>query len=103
MTQIEVSWLGSDGSKVTASVPVGSNLMEAAVANGVAGIFGDCGGALACATCHVFLTHPVPSGDPSDMEDAMLEMTEVPRSDTSRLSCQLIASPEIDGIVLRIP
>ena len=83
---------------------VGTNLMEAAVSNGVAGIAGDCGGALACATCHVAV-HCGPDGvkSPDGMEEDMLDMVEGERAETSRLSCQIIASSDIDGIVLRIP
>ncbi len=104
MSTISVTWRLRDGSSRTEDVPEGLSLMEAAVRNGIAGIAGDCGGSLACATCHVHvLTGPDESKSSGDMEADMLDMAEGERSDTSRLSCQLIASSELDGIVLQIP
>jgi len=104
MSTISVTWELKDGSSKTADVPVGLNLMEAAVTSGVTGIAGDCGGALACATCHVeVLTGPDCVKSPDDMEDDMLDMVEGERGNSSRLSCQIVASSGICGIVLRIP
>jgi 2Fe-2S ferredoxin len=79
--------------------------MEAAIANDVPDVDGDCGGCLSCATCHVFVDEAwlERTGEVDDIEDTMLEMTDVERRDNSRLSCQLIASPELDGLVLHVP
>lgn len=104
MPAISVTWVLPDGNSRTADVQEGHNLMEAAVANGIAGISGDCGGALACATCHVAVLEGSESAKTcGEMEDDMLDMVDGERSETSRLSCQLIASSDLDGIVLRIP
>lgn len=104
MSTISVTWMLSDGTSRKADVPVGLNLMEAAITNGVSGIAGDCGGALACATCHVEVVNGcADSKTARDMENDMLDMVEGDRFDNSRLSCQLVASSEMDGIVLRIP
>jgi 2Fe-2S ferredoxin len=101
---IKVTWINRDGSETVADVPVGHSLMEAAVANGVDGVIGDCGGALACATCHVVVEHaPVPLADKKSTEAEMLDFAEVPAQPCSRLSCQIRAVPELDGIVLRVP
>lgn len=100
-----ITWKMQDGSEITADVNDGLNLMEAAIANDVPHIEGECGGCLSCATCHVFV-EPEWLGKLSeidDMEDTMLEMTDVEREDNSRLSCQLIASPDLDGLVLHVP
>lgn len=100
-----ITWKMQDGSEITADVKDGLNLMEAAIANDVPHIEGECGGCLSCATCHVFV-EPEWLGklhEIDDMEDTMLEMTDVEREENSRLSCQLIASPDLDGLVLLVP
>jgi len=98
-------WILPDGERVSAEVKDGTSLMDAAVQNGINGIAGECGGGLMCATCHVYVEAPFAArvGAPSPMEADMLDVTEVPRRPESRLSCQLVAGPELDGIVLRIP
>ena len=101
---IRVNWITADGAPVSADVPIGHNLMEAAVANDVEGVIGDCGGSLACATCHVVVVEtPNPIPEKQATEEDMLEFAEVPAVEGSRLSCQIVARPELDGIVLRVP
>ena len=83
----------------------GQSLMQAAVDAGLAGIAADCGGMLTCATCHVWVQPPwaerLPPATPDEV--SMLEFTASPRQPGSRLSCQLIASSALDGIVLHVP
>ena len=85
--------------------PVGTSLMRAATDAGIDGIVGDCGGCLSCATCHVVVDPawadalPPPSAD----EQAMLELTAAERSATSRLSCQIVLTPALDGLTVRLP
>ena len=100
-----ITWKMEDGSEISADVEDGLNLMDAAVDNNVPNIEGECGGCLSCATCHVFADPDwfVKTGEIDDIEDTMLEMTDVERRDNSRLSCQIIASPELDGLVLYVP
>ena len=100
-----ITWKMEDGSEITADVKNGLNLMEAATANNVPHIEGECGGCLSCATCHVFVDAGwfATTGEVDDIEDTMLEMTDVERRDNSRLSCQIIASPALDGLVLFVP
>ena len=100
-----ITWKMEDGSEISADVNDGLNLMEAATANNVPHIEGECGGCLSCATCHVFADEEwfAKTGEIDDIEDTMLEMTDVERRDNSRLSCQIIASPELDGLVLYVP
>ncbi|WP_298675830.1 2Fe-2S iron-sulfur cluster-binding protein [uncultured Lentibacter sp.] len=102
---MQVTWKLPDGSEITAEVRNGSNMMEAAVANSVPNVIGECGGSLACATCHVYVdpAWADKTGPLDDFEDAMLDATEADRSASSRLSCQIIASPELDGLILRVP
>lgn len=101
---ISVTWLCGDRGTVTADVPLGHSMMEAAVANNVPGVIGDCGGALACATCHVVVEQsPIPLAERSSAEEDMLDFTEAPAEANSRLSCQIRATPELDNLVLRVP
>lgn len=99
-----VTWTHPDGSHVAAAVDNGVSLMEAAVNLDIAGIYGDCGGALSCATCHVIVDEQwhqrLPA--PSEMENEMLEMVEGGRTERSRLSCQIRVSDELDGLVLHV-
>ncbi|WP_374378886.1 2Fe-2S iron-sulfur cluster-binding protein [Dongia sp.] len=101
----KVTWILADGREISAQVAIGHNLMEAAVANNVPNVIGECGGCLSCATCHVYVdpAWAAKTGKPGEMENDMLEITTAERKDTSRLSCQIVASEELDGIVLRVP
>jgi 2Fe-2S ferredoxin len=102
---MKATWVLPDGQMISADVPEGHNLMEAAVAANVPGIVGECGGSLSCATCHVYVTDAwqALTGTPSEFEDAMLDVAEAPRRDVSRLSCQIRMSAALDGIVLQVP
>ncbi len=95
----------ADGRAVTIEGTSGRSLMRAAVGAGVEAIAADCGGTLSCATCHVMLDEPwrsrVPA--PSADEQAMLELTAAPREPGSRLSCQIVLGPALDGLVARLP
>jgi 2Fe-2S ferredoxin len=102
---MKATWTLPDGSTKTADVAAGINLMEAAVANGIPDIEGACGGCLSCATCHVFVDAAWLGkvGEVGDFEDAMLDVTEVERTNASRLSCQIVMSSGLDGISLTVP
>lgn len=102
---MKVTWKMPDGSNISADVANGTNMMEAAIANNVAGVVGECGGSLSCATCHVYVdaNWQAKTGEVSDFEDAMLDATDAERQDTSRLSCQITASDELDGLLLIVP
>lgn len=82
----------------------GLSVMEAAINNMVPGIDGDCGGACACATCHVFVDPEWVSklAPQDDMEKSMLEFAEGV-VDTSRLACQIKLSDTLDGLIVRLP
>ena len=102
---IKVTWKLADRTSVIAEVSPGTNLMQAAVDNLVDRIDGECGGCLSCATCHVYVDAAWRDacGEADDLEDAMLDAVEAPRTDASRLSCQLTASEALDGVVLHVP
>ena len=101
----KVTWQMPDGSEVSADVANGLNMMEAAVANNIKNVIGECGGCLSCATCHVYVdaNWVAKTGTFDDFEDAMLDVAEAERTDTSRLSCQIEASDALDGLVLIVP
>ena len=102
---MKATWILPDGTEISADVPAGHNLMEAAVAANVAGVIGECGGTLSCATCHVYVDDAwrARTGTAEDFEDAMLDATEAERTEASRLSCQIEMSGTLDGIILRVP
>ncbi|WP_084169898.1 2Fe-2S iron-sulfur cluster-binding protein [Paraburkholderia ferrariae] len=79
-------------------------VMQAAVANGVQGILADCGGACACATCHAYVDPPwrelLPP--PDEGERGMLECA-IDANETSRLTCQIVMTDALDGLVVRLP
>jgi len=88
-----------NGQRIEADAVAGNTVMEAALDNDVAGILAECGGACACATCHAYVADAwLPRLKPmEDMEDAMLD-TAVDRRATSRLTCQIELTPELDGL-----
>src|SRR4030095_5307246 len=98
-------WILQVGRSTPAAVAAGHNLMEAAVANNVPDVIGECGGCLSCATCHVYVDPAwyEKAGGPGDMEGEMLEITTAERPAMSRLSCKITASEDLDGIVLHVP
>lgn len=102
---MKVTWILPDGARVTAEVAEGLSLMEAAVEQNVPGVVGECGGNLSCATCHVQVAADWAArvGGPEDFEDAMLDTVEAARGPTSRLSCQIKACADLDGLVLIVP
>ena len=83
----------------------GESLMMAAVRNGVPGILGECGGSLACCTCHVTLDEATLAkvGRPEGFESDMLDMTAVPRTEGSRLCCQINVTRGLDGTRVMMP
>lgn len=83
----------------------GESLMQAAVAAGVDGVAADCGGLLTCATCHVVVPEPWRSALPpvAAEENTMLDFTATTRCEGSRLSCQIVLSPALDGMMVELP
>jgi 2Fe-2S ferredoxin len=97
-------YISPDESSIEIDVPVGTSLMHAATTHSIDGIVGDCGGAMSCATCHVFVEPQFVSllSPVSDTESQMLDYTAAPRQPNSRLSCQLVMSEALDGLTVRI-
>jgi 2Fe-2S ferredoxin len=84
---------------------IGERAMRAAVLHGVDGIVAECGGSALCATCHVYVDDKWIGrlAAVGDDEDALLDGTASERQANSRLSCQITITPELDGLVLRLP
>lgn len=101
---MKVTFVDCNGDGLTVSSEGGQSVMRAAIDNGVAGILAECGGSLACATCHVYVDGQWLSelADPSAAEDELLDCVSERRME-SRLSCQIILGPGLDGIVVYMP
>src|SRR5262245_17739152 len=100
----KITYIEHNGTKHELEIAEGMSVMEGAVKNGVPGIDADCGGACACATCHVYVDDAwvEKTGSPSSMEQSMLDFAN-DVTDNSRLSCQIKVTKDVDGLVVRIP
>jgi len=100
----KIIFLETDGTAHQVVAENGQSLMEAAVGNMVPGIDADCGGSCMCATCHIILDNEGYAlvGEADDNERSMLGVTP-DLSPTSRLACQITVSPELEGLVVRLP
>jgi 2Fe-2S ferredoxin len=100
-----ITYVQDDGTRTSFTVAVGANVMRTAIEHDVPGIVAECGGAAACATCHVYV-EPGLLGRfprPTEIEDDMLEGTASERRKESRLSCQLNLPADLEELVVRIP
>jgi 2Fe-2S ferredoxin len=100
----KITYVESDGTEHVVDAECGLTLMEAAVTNSVPGINAECGGACACATCHVYVDEERASKlDPKgELESAMLEFA-IGVQETSRLSCRIAISCAMDGLRVKVP
>lgn len=94
-----------DGQATTLDVPEGWSLMQAATANGVDGIVGECGGSCACATCHCYVSEALAARLPAPAagEIDMLANVVAERRPTSRLACQIKVSAALEGGTIELP
>lgn len=101
---VRVRFQRPDGGETVCDAEAGLSLMEAALHNGVDEIIADCGGALSCATCHVYVDDAwvEQAGAPSETEEAMLEFA-IDRQPNSRLSCQIRLGEGLDGLSVTLP
>ncbi len=102
MTKLSI--IAFDGTQFDIDAENGSTVMENAVKNDVPGIEAECGGACACATCHVYVDDAWTEivGEPEAMEEDMLDFAFDVRP-SSRLSCQIRVRDELDGLIVRVP
>ena len=100
----KITYISHDGKKNTTEVPTGLTVMEGALQNNIQGIDADCGGSMACATCHVYVSENWFNKIEKiqDAEQDMLDMAYEPKKN-SRLSCQIIVSNELDGLEITTP
>ena len=101
---IKINFIDHGGTQRSVEVEAGTSLKDAAVDNLIPGIDGDCGGCCACATCHIHIEPTWRERLPpmEDQENQLLGLLDSRDAD-SRLGCQIMASPELDGIVVRTP
>jgi ferredoxin, 2Fe-2S len=100
----KITYIEHDGTEHAVEVKTGLSVMEGAVKNNIPGIDADCGGACACATCHVYVDPGWldKTGERSAMEESMLDFAEGVE-ENSRLSCQIKVSDALDGLVVTMP
>ncbi len=100
----KVTFIAADGTARTVEAQVGATLMETAIRNSVPGIDAECGGACACATCHVYVDEAwlATVGKAQPMEEDMLDFASDVRK-TSRLSCQIKITDALDGLTVTTP
>jgi len=100
----KITYVSHGGKKNTVEVPVGLTVMEGALQNNIQGIDADCGGSMACATCHVYVSENWTNKIEKihDAEQDMLDMAYEPKKN-SRLSCQIIVSDDLDGLEVTTP
>ncbi len=100
----KITYIDKSGNSKTIEVENGLSVMEGAIQNNIPGIDADCGGSMACATCHVYVEetwlNKIPK--PEEAEVDMIDMAFEPKKN-SRLSCQLIVSNELDGLKITTP
>jgi len=100
-----VTYILRDGARRDIEVPVGTSVMEAAIHHNLRGIDAECGGCLSCATCHIYID-PSSTARPPTPDDAELQLLEgvaAERRAESRLSCQIIVTPALQGLIVQIP
>jgi 2Fe-2S ferredoxin len=100
----KIIYVDHEGTERVVEATNGESVMEAAIKNSIPGIDADCGGACACATCHVYIEDGFMDkvGTPEDMEQSMLDFAENVQAN-SRLSCQISVSDELDGLKVTTP
>ena len=100
----KITYIDSSGNSKTIDVANGLSVMEGAIQNNIPGIDADCGGGMACATCHVYVKEEWLNklDKPEDAEQDMIDMAFEPKKN-SRLSCQIIVKEELDGLVVTTP
>jgi 2Fe-2S ferredoxin len=100
----KITYIEHTNKEHVVEVPNNMSVMEGAIQNNISGIDADCGGSMACATCHVYVDekwfNKLEKKD--EGEEDMLDMAYQPNK-FSRLSCQLLVSDELDGLIVRMP
>ena len=100
-----VTYILRDGERRSIDVTAGTSVMEAAIHNNVRGIDAECGGCCSCATCHIYVEDAFMDRlpPPDDMEHELLDGVSSDRLPGSRLGCQIVITPALEGLIVRIP
>jgi ferredoxin, 2Fe-2S len=100
----KITYIEFGGESHVVDVPPGLTVMEGAIDNNIPGIEAECGGACSCATCHVYVdpAWTKATGTAENLEQDMLECA-LDQEDSSRLSCQIKVTDELDGLIVRLP
>ena len=100
----KITYIEHNGKEHQIEMPIGYSIMEGAIKNSIPGIDADCGGSMACATCHVYVEekwlNKLPQAEEAEVD--MIDMAYEPKKN-SRLSCQLIVTDELDGLKVTTP
>jgi ferredoxin, 2Fe-2S len=101
----KVIYVDTSGVERAIDAMAGDSVMATAVKSGVPGIIGECGGNASCATCHVWVREEFASlvGQPNDIEDDLLDLGVSERRSSSRLSCQIRVTEDLDGLTVDVP
>ncbi|MDR3368150.1 2Fe-2S iron-sulfur cluster-binding protein [Rhodoferax sp.] len=100
-----ITFVEASGQSTTVNLANGWNLMQGAIANGIDGILGECGGSCACATCHCYVDEARQGDLPPAAENEldMLENVAAERRPNSRLACQIKATAALEGLIIHLP
>ncbi|EKE71228.1 MULTISPECIES: 2Fe-2S iron-sulfur cluster-binding protein [Roseobacteraceae] len=98
----KITFVQPDGRSQTVSARAGDSVMQTALAHSIDGIFAECGGAMMCATCHCYI-EDARTGEASQGEEDLLDCAEDEVRPSSRLSCQIKVSEDLDGLVVHLP
>jgi 2Fe-2S ferredoxin len=100
----KITLIEHNGSEHSITALEGETLLRVALDNGISGILGDCGGNCSCATCHVYIEGPMATLLPKAVEDEQVMLDgALHLQDNSRLACQIVLTPQLDGLVARMP
>lgn len=102
---VKVTYIEHDGTETTVTGDAGDSVMAVAIANGIDGIVGECGGSMMCATCHCYVDADWAdkTGPRKEGEDDMLDSAVCDVKPLSRLSCQITLTNDLDGLVVHLP
>ncbi|WP_338323023.1 2Fe-2S iron-sulfur cluster-binding protein [Falsirhodobacter deserti] len=102
---MKITFIAADGTETAVDAAEGESIMRAAVRNDVDGIIGECGGSMMCATCHCYVDEAWAdaTGQQEDGESDLLDCAASEVRPTSRLSCQIRMSAELEGVVIHLP
>ncbi|WP_071673551.1 2Fe-2S iron-sulfur cluster-binding protein [Nioella nitratireducens] len=101
----KVTFIDADGTETTVAAKIGDSVMQTAMAHGIDGITAECGGAMACATCHAYVADDWADkvGPAGETEADMLDFAACEVKPTSRLSCQIVVAENLDGLIVYLP